>query len=98
MREMAVNGDAPRPGRGGRPAMKPKALFKVIIAAIFVTAFQYVAAVRAPLFAADKVPAIPGASVKTTLIIPEIYRKGTFRTGHTLMAPPGFRVSVFAAG
>jgi len=77
--------------------MKPKALCKAITAAIFITALQSVPGYVTPLTAGDKVPAA-AASVKTTLIVPEIYRKDTFRTEKTLMAPPGFSVSVFAAG
>jgi glucose/arabinose dehydrogenase len=78
--------------------MKPKALFKAITAAISMMALQCVPGANTTLFAGDKVPAVPGASVKTTLIVPEIYREGPFKTGKTLMAPPGFSVSVFAAG
>lgn len=41
---------------------------------------------------------IKPASVEVKLHVPEKYRKGPFKTERTLMAPPGFRVSVFAAG
>lgn len=33
-----------------------------------------------------------------TLEVPPEYKKGPFRTGRTLAAPPGFRVGVFASG
>ncbi len=78
--------------------MKVKALSKAIAAAVLITALQSVPGGVAPLAAGEKVPMAAGASVKTALIVPEIYRKDTFKTDRTLMAPPGFIVSVFAAG
>ncbi len=79
--------------------MRQTAPVRGIAAFIFtITFFSAVAFYPSRSMAGDKLPLIPGASVRTTLIVPEIYRKGPFRTARTLMVPPGFRVSVFAAG
>lgn len=61
----------------------------------------------APLYAAPPVvpgpvPApvlsVPAASQQIPLKVPDKYRTGRFTTPRTLNAPPGFEVSVFAAG
>jgi glucose/arabinose dehydrogenase len=59
--------------------------------------------VLAPPSFVNKVSAAPidiaSKSTQTvTVMVPEKYRKGTFRGKQTLMAPPGFQISVFAAG
>ncbi len=88
------------PEASAKPALKPAALFKRIIAFIFTAILFSTPGAFDPMdsLANDKDPSIPGASVRTTIIVPGIYRVGPFKTGRTLMLPPGFRVAVFAAG
>ncbi|MEO5573804.1 MAG: PQQ-dependent sugar dehydrogenase [Gammaproteobacteria bacterium] len=47
---------------------------------------------------AAPVTVVNKATESVTVAVPETYRNGVFQGKRTLMAPPGFRVAVFAAG